>query len=132
MIVDSAIKPVIAPGQEWKCPRTNEIITILQRFGDSYWKISSSMFKYSNYMSTKFLLNECVLVFNEHITSRPIDLNEAGFLDSPAYDETFDTHVEAQSQCCDVPNIVQNHASGKFFYVCKNCKQETDKNGGLL
>lgn len=34
-----------------------------------------------------------------------------------------------KKKCCDKPTIIVNEALGKKFYVCKNCKQETDKDG---
>lgn len=34
-----------------------------------------------------------------------------------------------KKKCCDNPNIITNDALGKKFYVCRNCKKETDKDG---
>lgn len=34
-----------------------------------------------------------------------------------------------KKKCCDNPNIIANNALGKMFYVCRNCKKETDKDG---
>lgn len=37
-----------------------------------------------------------------------------------------------RKKCCDNPDIVKGTALFKEFYVCRNCKQETDERGFLI